>query len=303
MSSLAGPRYSFLLDKFPGASAAFSTRKLSSTYDGFCLRVRRGFDDTTQDIGFALIDGVWVLDSPALMDFVTGPYGGWSFNPTRGLYQGVDGWGFVDRWYDQSGNGIYAYRTTFNQQHVVVANGTQVAEIDKNGNYIRVPYLHGYIQTPGDPVTTGDKPPLILSSTVYMKSSFVFARVLDPVNINYVYYGSGGAWMNGTVPVAQGIGFFDGSSTFSLTDEDLNNHLMYHDIGTGTMLIKKDGDAVQNLGATSNTQISLTHIGGRNDFETLYLRGKVQEFIFYDKDQSANYQAITDNINAYYNLY
>lgn len=310
MSGVVGPRlssipYPYLLDEYPEAVAAYSNRLLSSTYSGPCLRVRRLFDNTTQDIGFAYINGDWVIDSPALMDFVTGPYGPWSF--TGGLYVGVDGWGYVDRWYDQSGNGNYAYRTTFNQQHVIVANGTQVSQFDKDNNRIPIPYLHSYIETPGDPFTTWDKPPLTLSSTISIKSSFVHARVLSQVNINYVYYGSttggGGMWYNGTVPVAQGIGFYDGASTFSLTGEDTNSHIAYHDIANGRMLIGKDGTAIQDLGATTNTSINVTHIAGRNDFDTLYLRGFVQEFIFYDKDQSSNYQGITDNMNAYYNLY
>lgn len=56
---------SLLLDTYP-ASAAYSLRKLSSSYGGFAIRVRRDSDNAEQDIGF---DGN-ELDTVALNDFV-----------------------------------------------------------------------------------------------------------------------------------------------------------------------------------------------------------------------------------------
>lgn len=41
-----------LLDLYPGAALAFSLRKLKASYTGNAIQVRRGFDGTTQDIGF-----------------------------------------------------------------------------------------------------------------------------------------------------------------------------------------------------------------------------------------------------------
>ena len=43
---------SLLLDTYSGASVAYSLRKLSSTYSGSTIRVRRSSDNTEQDIGF-----------------------------------------------------------------------------------------------------------------------------------------------------------------------------------------------------------------------------------------------------------
>jgi len=55
-----------LLDSYGGAAAAFSLRKLSSTYGGAAVRVRRSLDNTEQDIQFA----GGQLDQAALQAFV-----------------------------------------------------------------------------------------------------------------------------------------------------------------------------------------------------------------------------------------
>jgi hypothetical protein len=74
----------FVLDNISKSpTVAYSIRKLSKTYHGFCLRIRRGSDNALQDIGFD-INGE--LDTAAMVSFVG------SSN------------GFVSIWYDQSGN-------------------------------------------------------------------------------------------------------------------------------------------------------------------------------------------------------
>lgn len=61
-----GAAISYVLDEYSGAAAAYSLRKLSSTYGGSAVRVRRASDNTEQDIGFVGQD----LDETALMNFV-----------------------------------------------------------------------------------------------------------------------------------------------------------------------------------------------------------------------------------------
>ena len=72
-----------LLDLYPGASAAYSLRKLDQNYTGFAVQVRRLSDNATQDIGFVNNE----FDSAALIAFAS--------NTTAA----------VTIWYDQSGNG------------------------------------------------------------------------------------------------------------------------------------------------------------------------------------------------------
>jgi hypothetical protein len=76
------PPVQLLLDANPGASVAYSLRKLSSAYAGSAIRVRRSSDNAEQDINFT----GGVLDTSTLLTFCGA------------------GNGFITRWYDQSGN-------------------------------------------------------------------------------------------------------------------------------------------------------------------------------------------------------
>jgi Alpha-L-arabinofuranosidase B, catalytic len=85
------------------AAVAYSLRKLSSSYVGKAIQVRRSNDNTTQDIGFDINGN---LDTTALLNF-TGSNDG-----------------FVTIWYDQSGNGRNLIKADFNFQPKIVFNGT-----------------------------------------------------------------------------------------------------------------------------------------------------------------------------------
>jgi hypothetical protein len=97
----AAPSGNLLLDDYPNASAAYSLRKLSSLYTGFCIQVRRSSDNTTQDIGFVNN----VLDTVSLLIFV-----------------GANN-GYVTIWYDQSGIGVNAIQTLALAQPQIVSAG------------------------------------------------------------------------------------------------------------------------------------------------------------------------------------
>ena len=91
-----------LLDLYPSAAAAYSVRRLSSTYAGSAMEVRRSSDNALQDIGF---DANGDLDTASLLSFVGA------------------GNGFVRTWYDQSGNANNAQQTTSSRQPQIIAAG------------------------------------------------------------------------------------------------------------------------------------------------------------------------------------
>lgn len=102
---------SFVLDNISKTpTVAYSVRKLSKTYHGFCLRVRRGSDSVSQDIGFD-INGD--LDTVTLLSFVG------SSN------------GFVAIWYDQSGNQNNLTQPTQIYQPKIVNSGALVTSNGK----------------------------------------------------------------------------------------------------------------------------------------------------------------------------
>lgn len=84
------------------ASGAFSLRRLSNSYAGNAIQVRRSSDNTTQNIGF-LTSGI--LDTVSLKTFVS------------------TGSAFVSIWYDQSGNGRNAVQATAARQPRIMNAG------------------------------------------------------------------------------------------------------------------------------------------------------------------------------------
>ena len=115
-----------LLSLYPGAAGAYSLRKLSSTYAGSAIRVRRSSDNTETNIGFNSTDG---LDTTSLTSFVGA------------------GSGFVTTWYDQSGNSRNLVQTTTANQPIIVntgtiqiINGKPVVYFDTNAKSLSVAY-------------------------------------------------------------------------------------------------------------------------------------------------------------------
>ena len=97
-----------LLDTYTGAAAAYSLRRLSSSYSGSAIRVRRSSDNTEQDIGFNVFGE---LDTVSLLAFA-------------GQSLGV----FVKVWYDQSSNGVNVTQTNTGKQPQIVSSGTVIVE-------------------------------------------------------------------------------------------------------------------------------------------------------------------------------
>lgn len=87
-----------------GSDACFSVRKTNSSYVGNCMKVRRSSDNTMLDIGFDGTD----LDTVSLLAFVGA------------------GNGFVDTWYDQSGNSRNLVQHTTTKQPKIVNSGSLI---------------------------------------------------------------------------------------------------------------------------------------------------------------------------------
>lgn len=100
--SSSGGSLPLLLDTYSGATAAYSLRKLNTSYTGYAIRVRRSSDNASQDIGF--VNGN--LDTTSISSFV-----------------GAND-GFVSIWYDQSGNGYNLLQATSTNQFRIVLSGT-----------------------------------------------------------------------------------------------------------------------------------------------------------------------------------
>jgi len=111
-----------LLDVYgQNIGAAYSVRRLSSTYEGNCMEIRRDSDNATQNIGF----NNNVLDTSAIADFCSGTNG------------------YVRTWYDQSGNDKNVQQTTASKQPRIYYEGGVVTLNSQ-------PALDGYVDDGGN---------------------------------------------------------------------------------------------------------------------------------------------------------
>jgi hypothetical protein len=115
----------FVLDNISKSpTVAYSVRKLSKTYHGFCLRVRRSSDNASLDIGF---DTNGELDTATMLAFVG------SAN------------GFVSIWYDQSGNQKNLTQVTQIYQPKIINTGALIASNGKPFiGFYGTPYSSNY---------------------------------------------------------------------------------------------------------------------------------------------------------------
>ena len=277
----APPGFAFtgLLDTYTGAAAAYSVRKLSSTYTGGALRVRRSSDDTEQDIGFNASNE---LDTAALLSFVgTG---------------GTDN-GFVTKWYDQSGNNNDAINADASEQPLVVSGGTLVTENGKAA--IDFDGVDDYFT--GASKTTMNNTAIfaVIKSDSNTQDAVFIQNTLDASN--FVALGLGNKGSNNAIGSLLLVGGSTvdtvGDSTFTATDQTLVSYLADNTAGQMFVDGTEETDAVGSRGGGVATTI-----GARGDSNNPF-NGAFQEVIFFDSDQSSNRTGIETNINDHFSIY
>ena len=271
-------------DKLTNQIVLLSTRKAKSTYSGYCMKVRRSSDDTTQDIGFSGSD----LDTTSLLSFVGA------------------GSGYVHTWYDQSGNSNNATQTTNANQPRIVLNGTLETENTKpiinfgtnsNAWYLVLPT--GFLYQNSDffifngikklqimlhqmleffsPSTTNSTGIEILMHSVVSK------RTLLRINGSTYNDNSGAAyqmWDNAT---------FTLTSIFSCFYEN-----SVYKNGSGISLTKTNGIAT----------LTFNGIYAIGRYSTsYYMYGKIAEIQIFPTYQADNRTTIESDINDYYSIY
>jgi len=261
-----------LLTAYPGATAAYSVRKLSTTYTGAAIRVRRSSDNTEQDIGFSGVN----LDETALTTFV-----------------GANN-GFVTKWYDQTGNGRTAQQNTAIFQCKIVNSGTIISENSKPSiEFVNVS-LFSNIKLP------------IINLTTQLDSSFLITSVVK-ANTQTSYKGifsTQTSGSNGLMMLSRGgsnnWGTYGGGayqpSNSNIQAQPLTLITMQSSNGNSGNFYKNssaDGTFANTEGQT------YVGIGGQPSQEFV---GKISELILYPTNQSANRVGIETDIINYYGI-
>ena len=262
----AAPTFVGLLDIYPGAGAAYSVRRLSGTYNGSAIEVRRSGDNARQDIGFTAAGN---LDTGSLTTFI-----------------GANN-GFVETWYDQSGNGSDLTQVTFNRQPEIVISGT--LETVDGLPALKFPnddYMDNVGITTSMPMTlfhvakasslTGEK---ILSDSVTTTQAIMYTDA-GTLNIargsNKATSLSFGTTLNRYISAIFATGA--NSNAWSDTTQIMTN---------------------QNVGSNAYNGLRLGAVRGTEP-PGAFWAGWMQEFILYPNDQSTNRANIVTNITNYY---
>jgi len=267
--------------EYEGLAAAYSLRRVSSSYTGDGIEVRRDWDNESGSFGF---DANGDLDTVSLLTFVTGSAG--------------TGSGFVQTWYDQSGNGRHATQTATGSQPLIVSSGSLITE---NSKPVIQFDLNSFIPTPID------------GNTVLPLNAFATVKVDS--------YGSFGAWYLGFTgtdlgkyELAQSSTGIGTSYTTGLNSPRIG--VTYSPANTTSLYLHAGLYDTSSLSTHVNSQVSES---SKTIAEGPYynpqniaigsgraaLRGnfKYAELLLYTSSQAANRPLIENNINNYYNIY
>ena len=269
----AGETTPLLLDLYPNALVAYDLRKLSSTYTGDCVKVRRASDNAEQDIGF--VSGQ--IDISSLETFASG------------------GVCHVTTFYDQSGNANNAIQTAAANQPVIT---------DSSGNVTTVNSKPSVLWTVAESW---------LEFTPITPYSVFVAQKLSTVGGAYANFIIGGAnndyISSGSANASIGLQYLSVSAKASVKNG--NNYrnsvleefvqaepnFIQRDLNFNMLSLIHDNSTVLPTASTMSRRTTNTSLGQSTT------RGHRAITLIYGTDQSANRAAIESNINSFYNMY
>jgi hypothetical protein len=255
-----------LLDTYPNASRAYSVRKLRAAYTGSCLRVRRSSDDTTQNIGF---DANGNLDTASITSFV-----------------GANN-GFIDIWYDQSGNAKNATQTTNELQPQIVSSGTIIT----TGTRTSVESQSDLMVF--DSVVTGRYTQLVVGKKLNATSNRLIGFAGDgtpaPPLLTH--------WSDSSF-------YFQWENNYAISDAAISNTdyevIIASTTSADTATIARNGSTL----ASTRTAFTIgTTVSQILQYTNNVSTARVQELILWESEQNSNFTGIQNNINTYYSIY
>ena len=274
-----------LLDTYTGAAAAYSLRKLSATYTGDAIRVRRDSDDAEQDIGF---DGNGDLDTTSLATFCSG----------------TDG--FCKIWYDQSGNGKDAEQTTTGNQPKIYDSSTGVVE-ENSKPAVEFDGVNDGLDIASDIRTTGGASTVI--SVHKQVSTAQYVNYLGLHKVTRFFHSTDTQYLPLAISTSDTAGEFMRYNNYTTGTQDLfflSFDGSTQSSGVDDQVLHVDG-SIESKTATSfdfgTIPTGANSIGYRKDTNSQFANVSAQEIIIYTSDQSTNRTSIETNVNDYYDIY
>jgi PKD repeat protein len=262
-----------VLDEYPGATISVSTSLLRSAYTGDCMIVRRSSDNATQSIGFTQSQ----LDTAALSTFI-----------------GANS-GFVQTWFDQSGNGNDFLSFTASWQPRIVNSGTLET---MNGRpaprFLGIDTLMHLSKVLVQPFTTFSVSKLTAATGIF--ASVIFDSLLTTGDRSIVYHS--GSTEN---PANQ---FRYGSITLATIEASRVDTLLVSTLHNGASSIARTKGVQRhtgNIGTQGANGLTLGGLRGMNTVLNAYaFSGHIGDLIIYANNQSSNFSGIEGVINQYW---
>jgi len=265
-------RQNTLLDNYSGAAAAYSLRRIGpSGYFGPAIRVRRDSDNALRDIGFTS-DGQ--LDTVGLLDFV-----------------GVTGSGFVQTWYDQSGNGYNATQATAGNQPLVITNGNILTRHGKPN----ITLTNQWLEVGTQVVLQNNNSIFTIFNSSASGSYGLINYMTLPSDDPEILLGVGDSadlYMNGGYVWRQDISAISGGLYSQILTNGSNGTIWRN----GTQIRTGTRSGTFTLVARELT-IGRYNIGNANR------NGNISELLIYNQDQSTIRTLIETSQNNYYKIY
>jgi hypothetical protein len=299
-----------LLDKFSGATLAFSVRKLTKSYTGYALKVRESGSNYEADVAFD--DDNTISLSSAIANETGGS------GPTLGDFVGAgaaDNSAYVTTWYDQAGSSRDATNTTTAYQpHIVVSGAVNTQNskpaIDFN---LRGSDSSKVSLAVGDTMGSVSQPYTL--STVARLDTATTANVYimdgdDSDSANRIVVGS---FLSDKY-----FGVYAGGTEYYLDDADSQNTNQNHwfavfDGDPPDSILSFNGGSSVSVTVGDTITGSLTYGLGTNALQGVRIgarhnerdgwKGDIQELIFWGSSQEANQSGITDHTNKHFDIF
>jgi len=200
------------------------------------------------------------------------------------------GTGFVETWYDQSGNGNDATQATSGRQPKIVDAGSLVANgLDFDGSDDK-------LTIPNDLIASINSASSFLVAKSDTTAGSRIALALSHSTSNFRFYA--GALLSSKFY----FGYQNTALKIELGAADTNKHLFTSIAGSSNAEGFLDGTSKGTVSSVDGkSTLSSGGIGSINSGN--FWSGTIEEVIVYNTDQSANRPAIEANINNQYDIY
>ena len=264
------PPADYLLDDYPGASAAYSLRELTTTSwnaGDWVIKAGRGGDGV--DASFTateLTDGT--IDALSVAGSGTGT-------------------AWVKVWYDQSGNSNDASNSSF---PLIVQSGAVLTDgilFDGNDDYFNCGFGHGS--------TSAQSMMVVGNSNNLGLRSPLDGRQANDDGLGFLLLGGINDFMRFHA---------DATDVFTGATSTSTQYLWSGYYGSSTATIFRDGTQTDTAAAPSAMSANTTtyKIGRTGFTASTFWGGRITEVIIYPDDQSANQAGIDGNITTHYGI-